>query len=176
MVFHYTFIQWVLFFFCYCLIGWIWECFYVSVRKREWVNRGFLHGPVLPIYGSGALIVLLCTISVRDQIGLIFLFGMVGATLLEYVTGACMERLFRVRYWDYSHLPLNVHGYICLPVSLGWGAFSVFLEFMCRLRRWFLEFQTGWRRLWRSSVPRFLRWILLSRLERQWICGTCWHV
>ena len=70
MVFHYTFIQWVLFFFCYCLIGWIWECFYVSVRKREWVNRGFLHGPVLPIYGSGALIVLLCTISVRDQIGL----------------------------------------------------------------------------------------------------------
>ena len=127
MVFHYTFIQWVLFFFCYCLIGWIWECFYVSVRKREWVNRGFLHGPVLPIYGSGALIVLLCTISVRDQIGLIFLFGMVGATLLEYVTGACMERLFRVRYWDYSHLPLNVHGYICLPVSLGWGAFSVFL-------------------------------------------------
>ena len=82
MVFHYTFIQWVLFFFCYCLIGWIWECFYVSVRKREWVNRGFLHGPVLPIYGSGALIVLLCTISVRDQIGLIFLFGMVGATLL----------------------------------------------------------------------------------------------
>lgn len=75
MVFHYTFIQWVLFFFCYCLIGWIWECFYVSVRKREWVNRGFLHGPVLPIYGSGALIVLLCTISVRDQIGLIFLSG-----------------------------------------------------------------------------------------------------
>ena len=99
----------------------------MSVRKREWVNRGFLHGPVLPIYGSGALIVLLCTISVRDQMGLIFLFGMVGATLLEYVTGACMERLFRVRYWDYSHLPLNVHGYICLPVSLGWGAFSVFL-------------------------------------------------
>ena len=82
---------------------------------------------MLPIYGSGAIIVLLCTIGVRDQVILIFIFGMTGATILEYVTGACMERLFRVRYWDYSHMPLNLKGYICLPVSLGWGAFSVLL-------------------------------------------------
>nr|WP_294468997.1 hypothetical protein [uncultured Sellimonas sp.] len=127
MTFHYTFIQWVLFFFIYCLIGWIWESCYVSIKKREWINRGFLHGPLLPIYGSGAIIVLLCTIRVREQIVLVFLLGMAGATMLEYVTGACMERLFRVRYWDYSHLPLNLKGYVCLPVSLGWGVFSVLL-------------------------------------------------
>lgn len=127
MTYQYTFIQWLLFFFIYCFLGWVWESCYVSIKKREWINRGFLHGPMLPIYGSGAIIVLLCTIGVRDQVILIFLFGMTGATILEYVTGACMERLFRVRYWDYSHMPLNLKGYICLPVSLGWGAFSVLL-------------------------------------------------
>ena len=127
MTYQYTFIQWLLFFFIYCFLGWVWESCYVSIKKREWINRGFLHGPMLPIYGSGAIIVLLCTIGVRDQVILIFIFGMTGATILEYVTGACMERLFRVRYWAYSHMPLNLKGYICLPVSLGWGVFSVLL-------------------------------------------------
>lgn len=127
LTYQYTFIQWLLFFFIYCFLGWVWESCYVSIKKREWINRGFLHGPMLPIYGSGAIIVLLCTIGVRDQVILIFIFGMTGATILEYVTGACMERLFRVRYWDYSHMPLNLKGYICLPISLGWGVFSVLL-------------------------------------------------
>ncbi|OUN71439.1 hypothetical protein B5G11_03905 [Drancourtella sp. An57] len=127
LTYQYTFIQWLLFFFIYCFLGWVWESCYVSIKKREWINRGFLHGPMLPIYGSGAIIVLLCTIGVRDQVILIFIFGMTGATILEYVTGACMERLFRVRYWDYNHMPLNLKGYICLPVSLGWGVFSVLL-------------------------------------------------
>lgn len=119
--------QWVLFFFIYSFIGWVWECCFVSVRKRRWVNRGFMYGPMLPIYGFGALAVLISTIRVRDSIPLIFLFGMVGATLLEYVTGAVMERLFNVKYWDYSNQNFNLNGYICLTSSLGWGLFSVLL-------------------------------------------------
>ena len=119
--------QWVLFFFIYSFIGWVWECCFVSVRKRRWVNRGFMYGPMLPIYGFGALAVLISTIRVRDSIPLIFLFGMVGATLLEYVTGAVMERLFNVKYWDYSNQKFNLNGYICLTSSLGWGLFSVLL-------------------------------------------------
>lgn len=119
--------QWVLFFFIYSFIGWVWECCFVSVRKRRWVNRGFMYGPMLPIYGFGALAVLISTIRVRDSIPLIFLFGMVGATLLEYVTGAVMERLFNVKYWDYSNQKYNLNGYICLTSSLGWGLFSVLL-------------------------------------------------
>ena len=63
--------------------------------ERRWVNRGFMYGPMLPIYGFGALAVLISTIRVRDSIPLIFLFGMVGATLLEYVTGAVMEKTFQ---------------------------------------------------------------------------------
>jgi uncharacterized membrane protein len=90
----YTLDQWVLFFFFYCLCGWIWESCYVSARQHRWVNRGFLHGPLLPIYGSGAVIVLLATLRVQGSLPLIALLGLLAATVLEYCTGAAMERLF----------------------------------------------------------------------------------
>lgn len=123
----YTISQWVLIFFIYGFVGWIWESCVVSIQKHRWVNRGFLHGTILPIYGFGALIILLFTLNVRKRIELIFLFGMVGATFLEYVTGYLMEKIFHVRYWDYSKQKFNLHGYVCLGCSLGWGAFSVIL-------------------------------------------------
>ncbi len=119
--------QWILMFYIYCLIGWIWECCYVSVQKRKWINRGFLYGPWLPIYGSGAIIILFTTLPVSSDNLLVFLVGMLSATVLEYVTGAVMERLFHMRYWDYSNLPCNVNGHICFGVSIGWGIFSVIL-------------------------------------------------
>ena len=119
--------QWLLFFFLYCFLGWVWESCYVSAKRRQWVNRGFLHGPMLPIYGTGAVIILLATIPVRDSLWLVFLLGMLAATALEYVTGAAMEALFKVRYWDYSKQPFNLNGYICLTSSLAWGFFSILL-------------------------------------------------
>lgn len=119
--------QWILFFFIYSFIGWVWESCYVSARKHQWVNRGFLHGPMLPIYGSGALVILISTIGVRENPWLIFLFGMLAATVLEYITGAVMEKMFHVRYWDYSRQKLNLNGYICVSSSLCWGVFSVLL-------------------------------------------------
>ena len=70
---------------------------------------------------------LVSTISVRENMALIFLLGMLAATVLEYFTGAAMERLFHVRYWDYSNQKLNLHGYICVSSSLCWGCFSVLL-------------------------------------------------
>lgn len=123
----YTLGQWLLFFFLYCFLGWVWESCYVSTRQRRWVNRGFLHGPLLPIYGFGAVIILWATLPVRGSLPLIFLLGMLAATALEYVTGAAMEALFKVRYWDYSKQPFNLNGYICLTSSLAWGAFSILL-------------------------------------------------
>lgn len=119
--------QWLIFFFIYSFIGWIWESCYVSARKRHWVNRGFLHGPMLPIYGSGAIVILVSTIGVREYPWLIFFFGLIAATALEYVTGAVMERMFHVRYWDYSNQKFNLNGYICVSSSLCWGVFSVLL-------------------------------------------------
>lgn len=125
--------QWILFFFIYCFLGWIWECCYVAAvkyiktKKFELVNRGFLNGPFLPIYGSAAMIILLSTIPVKEHLFLVFIFGMIAATLMELVTGAAMERLFRVKYWDYSELPLNYKGYICVIPSVFWGICAVLL-------------------------------------------------
>lgn len=86
-----------------------------------------MHGPLLPIYGSGAIVILFLTLPVRNNLYLIFFIGMIGATVLEYVTGAAMEKLFHVRYWDYTGKPFNLNGYICLFCSVGWGLFSVAL-------------------------------------------------
>lgn len=119
--------QWLLFFFTYSVLGWIRESLYVSTKEHQWINRGFLYGPWLPIYGFGAIIILFLTLPVRKNLIWIFLLGMTGATVLEYVTGDVMERLFHVRYWDYSKQPLNVNGHICLGVSLAWGVFSILL-------------------------------------------------
>lgn len=123
----YNLTQWLLFFFVYAFFGWVWESCYVSVRSKRWVNRGFLNGPFLPIYGFGAIAILWATLPVRNDVVLVYVFGMLSATILEYFTGAAMERLFHVRYWDYSKHKFNLKGHICLSVSLGWGIFSVFL-------------------------------------------------
>ncbi|MDY3248882.1 MAG: hypothetical protein SOX32_00880 [Candidatus Choladocola sp.] len=121
----YSLTQWVLFFYIYCFLGWIWESAFVSVCERKPVNRGFLKGPFLPIYGSGAVCVLVVTIPFRGNIPAMFLVGMVSATVLEYITGDIMERLFRVRYWDYTGKFLNVNGYICLKSTICWGVMTV---------------------------------------------------
>lgn len=118
----------LLLFFAYCILGWIWETLFVSACKRKWVNRGFLKGPWLPIYGCGAGVVLLSTWTIRENMVLVFIVGMVSATILEYITGVLMEKLFKMRYWDYSDKLLNLKGYICLPVSLGWGLVAVSLQ------------------------------------------------
>lgn len=123
----YTAGQWVLLFFFYCFCGWVWESCYVSARQRRWVNRGFLHGPLLPIYGSGAIIILFATLPVAESLPLIWLFGMLAATALEYVVGAAMEKIFKVRYWDYSSQRFNLNGHICLTSSIAWGFFSILL-------------------------------------------------
>ena len=123
----YTLGQWLLFFYLYCFLGWVWESCYVSLKQRRWVNRGFLRGPLLPIYGFGAVLILWATLPVRQSLALIFLLGMAAASALEYVTGAAMEALFKVRYWDYSNQPFNLNGHICLACSLAWGAFSILL-------------------------------------------------
>ena len=123
----YTFSQWILFFLFYCFVGWCIETTFVSCRKKQFVNRGFLYGPVIPIYGSGAIVILFATLPVRRHLAAVFLLGMLAATILEYITGALMESAFKVRYWDYTNHKFNLHGYICLNTSLAWGVLSVVL-------------------------------------------------
>lgn len=84
-------------------------------------------GPFLPIYGSGAIMMLVVSAPFQDNIVATYFAGLVGATALEYVTGVTMEALFKVRYWDYSNQKFNFQGHICLSSSLAWGAFTVLL-------------------------------------------------
>lgn len=123
----YSFPQWVVFFVFYCFVGWCIETTFVSVRQRKFVNRGFLSGPVIPIYGSGAIAILFVALPVRGNLIAVFFLGMLAATVLEYITGAAMEAVFKVRYWDYSQNKFNLNGHICLNTSLAWGVLSVVL-------------------------------------------------
>ena len=117
--------QWLAYFLIYCFIGWCFESTYVSIRKRQLVNRGFMRGPLLPIYGSGAIMLLLVSMPFRDNLWLTYLSGLVGATVLEYLTGVVMLSLFKVRYWDYSNQKIQFQGHICLSSSLAWGLLTV---------------------------------------------------
>lgn len=102
----------------------------IKTKHWKWINRGFLNGPFLPIYGSAAVVILIATIPVKENVWLVYLGAALAATLLELVTGTTMERLFKVKYWDYSDLPLNFHGHICLFVSLFWGLCGILMTEM----------------------------------------------
>ena len=132
-MYHYTLIQWLFFFYFYCFFGWVFESTYVSVKSRKFVNRGFMRGPFLPIYGSGAIMMLVVAMPFQDNLILTYLAGCVGATVLEFVTGTVMEALFKVRYWDYSNQKFNYKGHICLGSTLAWGFLTIFMtEFLHR--------------------------------------------
>lgn len=118
----YHIINW---FFIYSFLGWLWETCYVSAKKGELVNRGFINGPFCTIYGFGALSVYLILEPVSGNLLFLFLGGIVVATALEYVTAVLMESIFHTSWWDYSDKKYNFQGRICLGASLGWGVFTV---------------------------------------------------
>ena len=129
-MFHYEFRQWLSFFSLYCIFGWCFESTYVSLKQHCFVNRGFLKGPWLPLYGSGAVLVLLITMPFDQHPVAVYIAGLIGATLLELVTGEVMVRLFKVRYWDYSNQHFQYKGHICLSSSIVWGFFSVMMVYV----------------------------------------------
>lgn len=123
----YTMSRWLFFFYFYCFFGWCFESAYVSIRNKRLVNRGFMRGPFLPLYGTGAVMMLVVSMPFQDHLILTYLAGCVGATVLEYVTGVTMEALFKVRYWDYSNQKFNFQGQICLSSTLAWGGLTILM-------------------------------------------------
>lgn len=126
-MYDYNVAEWILLFFIYGFFGWIFETTYVSVKKRKFVNRGFLRGPILPIYASGAIIMLFASIPFQGNLVAIYFAGMFAATLLELVVGLAMESIFKVKYWDYSNQKIQYKGVICLSSSIAWGFLTLFL-------------------------------------------------
>ena len=130
-MYQYSIIEWLFFFYLYCFCGWIFESMFVSLKSRKFVNRGFMRGPFLPIYGSGAIMMLVVSMPFQDNIFLTYIAGCIGATALELVTGELMEALFKVRYWDYSNQKFNYKGHICLSSTVAWGFLTIFMtEFL----------------------------------------------
>lgn len=124
-------------FIVFSFLGWVYECIYCTIAEKRWQNRGFLFGPICPIYGAGATAaVILFGHILPNLIGVsgggedtpiwqIFLICMVGCTLLEYVTSYTLEKAFHARWWDYHNMPMNLNGRICLPASLGFGVAGI---------------------------------------------------
>lgn len=126
-MFNYNGFQWLFFFYFYCFGGWCFESAVVSLKSRKWVNRGFMRGPFLPLYGSGATMMLVVSKPFQENVLLTYIAGVIGATALEYVTGIVMEALFQVRYWDYTGKFMNFQGRICLRSSAAWGFLTILM-------------------------------------------------
>lgn len=122
-----TVCQWFLYFTAYSILGWACETFYCSVGNRKFVNRGFLNGPVCPVYGFGAVLVILLLQSTEKNLVALFLSGMMVTTVLEYLTSVLLEKLFHMKWWDYSRYKFQINGRVCLLNSLMFGGLSVIL-------------------------------------------------
>lgn len=117
----YSLYEYLWFFMIYAVGGWCLEVSYHVVTTGHFINRGFLNGPVCPIYGFGMILVIVCLLPLKDNKLVMFFGSIVLATLLELAVGFLLEKLFHERWWDYSKEPFNFHGYICLKFSIEWG-------------------------------------------------------
>lgn len=125
--------MWISKYFVYFVIfscmGWIYESIFCTVKSGSWQNRGFLYGPVCPIYGVGAATIMALVDwyagQNQGQVNYtwwqVFLVAFFGSIVLEYVTSWGLEKLFHAYWWDYSDVPLNINGRVCFPASVGFG-------------------------------------------------------
>lgn len=120
----YHIIQW---FFVYSIIGWIIESIFMSICNRELTNRGFIKGPICPIYGVGALTVYFLLSPFQGRYIILYILGLVLATTIEYITACIMIRIFGEVWWDYNEKPFNYKGILCLESSIAWGFYTIFL-------------------------------------------------
>jgi uncharacterized membrane protein len=122
IVFH-----WFAWFVIYSFIGWLYETALFSFRERKFINRGFLHGPVCPVYGFGALAVIFALYGKTENILILFFASVFLTTTLEYLTSLLLEKLFHARWWDYSHRRFNIRGRISLAAAVVFGVMSVLM-------------------------------------------------
>lgn len=118
---------WFLYFILYSFLGWAYESTLCSITGKKLVNRGFLTGPLCPVYGFGALLILLVFDDPKAGLVPLFLSSMVLTSTVEYLTSVILERLFHTRWWDYSGRPFNIHGRVFLLGALVFATFSVLL-------------------------------------------------
>ncbi|HAQ39574.1 MAG TPA: hypothetical protein DCM73_01210, partial [Clostridiales bacterium] len=109
------------YFVIYAFLGWCTEVIYATVNTGKFVNRGFLNGPLCPIYGFGVVTIVILLMPVKENLGILFFGSVILTSVLELVTGWLLEKIFHTRWWVYSNTPINIGGYICLKSSIMWG-------------------------------------------------------
>lgn len=124
-------LKYIILFFFYSAAGWIVESTYCSIGEKRFINRGFLTGPMCPIYGTGALVMTVFLYNpFYDKPLFVFLLGMLLCDIVEYITSFLMELLFHARWWDYTYEFLNIKGRICLKHTLYWGIASIMFVYV----------------------------------------------
>ena len=113
----FLFVKFILF----SMVGYIFETTMCAIIDRKWTNRGFLCGPIIPIYGVGSIILVFLLNDFKNNIFLLVLFGIVITSTIEYLTGFALEKIFHNKWWDYSGEKYNLNGYVCLKNSLCFG-------------------------------------------------------
>lgn len=111
----------VLLFLIYGFLGWILEVIYTKITEKKWINRGFLIGPICPIYGCGCILLLFILKQYEKDLFVVFLGSIFICSLLEYFTSYFLEKIFNARWWDYSQFKFNINGRICLETMLPFG-------------------------------------------------------
>lgn len=109
----------------YSFLGWVVESLYKSIRTRKLVNSGFLYGPICPIYGFGALIMLLTLKHFEFNGAVLFIMAVIILSIWEYIVGLLLEKIFKTKYWDYSNYKFNINGRVCLTNSMFWGLLAL---------------------------------------------------
>ncbi len=116
--------------FIYSILGWLIEVIYQFLNHKGFINRGFLNGPYCPIYGFGAVFeIMLLTKYIKRPL-LLYIVAVVITTLIEFLTGYVLEKIFKLKWWDYSLEKFNILGYVCLKFSLLWGIASLILMYV----------------------------------------------
>ena len=121
----YSFFEIIIYFITYSFLGWIMESIFRSISEKKIINTGFLKGPFCPIYGVGAIIMLLFLKRFTDNLAVLFIVSVVVLTIWEYLVGVLLEKLFHTKYWDYSNNKFNFQGRICLMNSIFWGILGI---------------------------------------------------
>ena len=122
--------KYIILFFIYSFAGWVMESVGDSIKKKRFVNRGFLIGPYCPIYGTGVVLITILLKKYADDIWVTFFMSVVICGTLEYLTSYFMEKIFNARWWDYSNKKFNINGRICLETLVPFGIAGTFIIYI----------------------------------------------
>jgi uncharacterized membrane protein len=146
--------DWSYYFLIYAALGWCSEVIFIAIEEKTFINRGFLGGPVCPIYGFGICLVVLCLSPLKKYYVLFYLCAALLTSVIEFATGFLLKHFFNEKWWDYSAFPLNIGGYVCLPFTLLWGVGCVAVVYWVHPLVIYLV----------SMLPYLIGWIILILL------------